>query len=76
VSRDLVPGLDPELVAQILRDAEGLRDPDADPDLEAVKTAILLEDSLGIALTDDDITPDVLGDPAAVASLVEQRGHA
>jgi hypothetical protein len=68
--------LDPALVAQVLRDAEGLRDPDADPDLEAVKTAILLEDSFGIALTDDDIAPDVLGDPAAVASLVERRGRA
>lgn len=68
--------LDPALVAQVLRDAEGLRDPDADPELEAVRTAILLEDSLGIALTDDDIAPDVLDDQAAVASLVERRGRA
>jgi len=61
---------DPDLVAQVLRDAEALREPDADPELEAIRTAILLEDSLGIVLTDDDIDPDVLGDPAAVARLV------
>jgi hypothetical protein len=70
------PGLDPEVVAQVLREAEALRDPDADPDLEAVRTAILLEDALGVVLTDDDITPGVLGDPDAVARLVERRGHA
>jgi hypothetical protein len=67
---------DPDLVAQVLRESEALRDPDADPDLEAVRTAILLEDSLGFVLTDDDIAPDVLGDLAAVARLVERRGHA
>jgi len=65
---------DPDLVAHVLRDAEALREPDADPDLEAVRTAILLEDSLGIVLTDDDIDPEVLGDPAAVARLVQGSG--
>ena len=70
------PGLDPDLVAEVLRDAEALRDPDLDPDLEAVRTAILLEDSLGILLTDADMTPEVLGDPAGVASLVARRGRA
>jgi hypothetical protein len=65
---------DPDLVAQVLRDAEGLRDPDADPELEAVRTAILLEDSLGIVLTDDDIDPGVLGDPEAVARLAQGPG--
>lgn len=68
MSRDL----DPDLVVQVLRDVGELADPDADPQLEAVKTAILLEDSLGLVLTDDDITPDVLGHPAAVAGLVER----
>jgi hypothetical protein len=77
VSRD--PGaaaLDPGLVAQVLLDAEALRDPAGDPDLEAVRTAILLEDSLGIVLTDADIAPEVLGDPDALARLVERRGRA
>ena len=76
MSGDLDPVLvDPALVEQVLRDYEALRDPDADPDLEAVRTAILLEDSLGIVLTEDDITPDVLGDLAAVTSLLERRGR-
>lgn len=73
--RDAAP-LDADLVAQVLRDAEGLRDPAADPDLESLRTAILLEDSLGIVLTDEDIAPEVLGDPDAVASLVERRRRA
>ena len=62
--------VDPELAAQVLGEAEGLRDPEADPELEAIRTAILLEDSLGIVLTDDDIAPDVLGYPASVARLL------
>jgi hypothetical protein len=64
------PELDPELVDQVLREAEDLRDPDADPELEAVRTAILLEDSFGIVLSDDDIAPGVLDDPVAVARLL------
>jgi hypothetical protein len=64
------PDLDPELVAQVLREAEELSDPEADPELEAVRTAILLEDTFGLALTDDDIAPGVMGDPAAVARLL------
>jgi hypothetical protein len=75
VSGELDHGLDAEVLAQVLREAEGLRDPGADPDLEAVRTAILLEDALGIVLTDDDITPDLLGDPASVADLVARQGH-
>jgi len=66
-------GSEPDLVAQVLRDAERLRDPGVDPALEAVRTAILLEDSLGVVLTDDDIDPQALGDPDAVAALVERR---
>jgi hypothetical protein len=65
---------DPDLVAEVLRGAEELRDPDGDPALEAVRTAILLEESLGVVLSDADIDPAVLGDPVAVAELVERRG--
>lgn len=74
MSRDPRPGADPALVAEVLAVAARLRDPEGDPQLEAVKTAILLEDSLGIVLTDDDIR--ALDDPAAVARLVEGRGGA
>ena len=60
-------------VEQVLREAHELRDPDGDPELEAVKAAILLEDSLDISLTEDDIGPGLLGDPAQVADLVARR---
>ena len=59
-----------DLVEQILRDYEALRRPDTDPELEAVRAAILLEDVFGIALSDAEIDPAVLADPSAVAALV------
>ena len=60
-------------VEQVLRELEELRDATGDPELEAVKSAILLEDSLGITLTDDDIDPSLLADPSSVAQLVARR---
>ena len=69
MSRDYESGR----VEQVLRELEELRDPKGDPELEAVKAAILLEDSLGIALTDDDIDPSLLADPSSVAQLVARR---
>ena len=60
-------------VEQVLRELEEVRDAKGDPELEAVKAAILLEDSLGITLTDDDIDPSLLADPASVAQLVARR---
>lgn len=65
--------IDRGLVEQVLGELDELRDPNADPELEAVKAAILLEDSLGITLTDADIDPAVLGDRSSVARLVEHR---
>jgi hypothetical protein len=55
---------------QVLRDFESLRDAGADPEMEALKTAILLEDVFGVHLSDADIDPAVLADPAAIAILV------
>jgi hypothetical protein len=66
-------GHPPELVEQVLRELEELRDPDGDPELEAVKAAVLLEDSLDVTLSDDDIDPQLLSDPDSVAALVERR---
>jgi hypothetical protein len=60
-------------VTEVLRELVDLRDPTGDPELEAVKAAILLEDSLGITLTDDDIGPALLGDHLMLAELVERR---
>jgi hypothetical protein len=59
-----------DLVEQVLRDCEALRRPDADPELEAVRAAVLLEDVFGITLSDAEIGPAVLAGPAAVAVLV------
>jgi acyl carrier protein len=71
-----------EQLVQVLREWQGLRDADADadadaeadagvdPELEAVRLAILLEDVLGAVLRDDDIDLAVLSDPDAVLKLV------
>ena len=69
MSRDYEPGR----VEQVLQELEELRDPTGDPELEAVKAAILLEDSLGITMTDDDIDPSLLAEPSSVAQLVARR---
>lgn len=62
-----------DIVEQILRDYDDLRRPDTDPELEAVRAAILLEDVFGIALSDAEIDPAVLADSSAVADLVARR---
>lgn len=60
-----------EQVEQVLAEWQAMRDPDAEPELEAVRLAILFEDILGISLSDGDIDLAVLSDPAAVAKLLE-----
>jgi hypothetical protein len=59
-----------DIVDQVLRDYDAVRRPDTDPELEAVRTAIMLEDVFGIVLSDAEIDPAVLADPAAMAALV------
>ena len=59
-----------DLVEQVLRDYDALRRPGTDPELEAVRAAIMLEDVFGITLSDAEIDPGVLADSAAVAALV------
>jgi hypothetical protein len=59
-----------DIVEQVLRDYDAVRRPDTDPELEAVRAAIMLEDVFGIALSDAEIAPAELTDPAAVATLV------
>jgi hypothetical protein len=59
-----------DIVEQVLRDYDALRRPDTDPELEAVRAAIMLEDVFGIALSDTEIDPAVLADSSAVADLV------
>jgi hypothetical protein len=66
--------LNREQVEQVLCEWQALRDVGADPELEALQLAILLEDVLGVTLTDNDIDLAVLSDPDAVESLLARRG--
>lgn len=62
-----------DVIEQVLRDYDALREPVADPELEAVSTAILIEDVFGVVLSDAEIDAAVLADRAdrsAVAALV------
>jgi len=66
-----------DIVEQILRDYEALHRPDTDPELEAVRVAIMLEDVFDIALSDAEIDPAVFADFSAVAALIARlRGAA
>jgi hypothetical protein len=56
-------------VEQVLRDHHALRSPDTDPELEAVRAAILVEDVFDVELSDAEIDAAVLGDARAVAAL-------
>jgi hypothetical protein len=59
-------------VLQILEDFEGLRDPHAEPELEAVKAAIFLEDVFDIRLRDSQIDPASLLAPGAMEHLLSR----
>ncbi len=61
--------MNPDSAEHILRDYGALRPSNADPELEAVRVAILLEDVFGITLPDADIDQAVLSDPSAAAAL-------
>jgi len=66
-----------DIVEQILRDYGACHHPGTgpgtDPELEAVRAAIMLEDVFGIALSDAEIDPAVLAGSAAVAALVLRK---
>jgi hypothetical protein len=83
--RDPGPGADGELTAQIAADLAAdlgqLRalhtGDDRDPGLDAVQLAILLEDALGVVLTDDEILglrPGGVADQVVVRSLLARAG--
>jgi hypothetical protein len=65
--------VEPEVTARVLRDYEAVRERNTDSALEAVCTAILVEDVFGVVLSDAEIDPAVLADPSAVAELVSRR---
>ena len=63
-----------EEIELALREWRAMRDPDTEPELEAVRLAILFEDILGVPLSDDDIDLAVLSDPDAVGTLLARGG--
>ena len=62
-----------DLIDQVLAEYEHQRTAYADPALEAVRTAIFVEDVFGITLRDDQIDPAVLTDPTALRGLMIRR---
>ncbi len=65
-----------DIAAQILRDYGALRQPGTDPELAAIRAAILLEDVFGITLPDAEIDPAVLTGPAALAAVAARLREA
>ena len=64
---------EPDMTASVLRDYDAARQPHTDSELEAVCTALLVEDVFGVVLSDAEIDPAVLDDPSVVAALVSRR---
>jgi hypothetical protein len=62
--------VDGDTVEQVFDDYAALHRGDTDPELEAVRAAILIEDVFGVTLSDAEINPAVLADASAVAALV------
>lgn len=58
------------LLDRLLAECEHLRPESADPDLQAVRLALLIEDVLGVTLTDEQISRDFLLGPKALKSLL------
>ncbi len=71
-----VQPLDRNMVERILRDYSAFRQGDTDPELEAVRVAILIEDVFGVRLSDADIEPSVLTGTSAVATVVARLNGA
>jgi hypothetical protein len=62
-----------DIIRQTFVDYGALRRPDTDPELEAVRAAILLEDLFEVTLSDAEIDPAVLADVSAMATLVARH---
>ena len=62
-----------DIVEQVLRDYEASRRSDADPELEAVRAAILIEDVFDVVLSDAEINPTLFADASAAAVLIARR---
>ena len=58
-----------DFLEQILGDYDALRRPGTDPELEAVRAAILFEDVFGVTLSDAEIDAAALTGGSALAAL-------
>ena len=58
------------LIDQFLSECEDLGLRDADPQLDAIRMAILVEDVFGLVLPDGQISPTVVGDRTALRALL------
>jgi hypothetical protein len=64
------------LIDQFLSECEDLGLRDADPQLDAIRMAILVEDVFGLVLSDEQISPTVIGDRAALRDLLAHSMNA
>lgn len=64
---------DDRTLERVLAEAAWVPSEEADPDLAALQIAILLEDALGITLTDSEIDTTRLSTPEGIRSLI--RSH-
>ena len=62
--------MDRDHADQVIGEYDALRDPAGDPELEAVKAALFVEDVFGVALSDEEIDLGVLGTAAAMRALL------
>lgn len=74
-TRPAVPpqAVDRERVERLLQEWAALRDPDLDPDLEALRGAILLEDAFGVTFRDEELDLALLSDPDTLVDLLGRR---
>lgn len=62
-----------EWVDRVLSEIAAARPTTGDPALDALRTAILLEDAFGITLDDDEIDPVILGTVQSIRETVLAR---
>jgi hypothetical protein len=62
-----------DFAARILTDYGAVCQPNPDPELEAVRTAVLIEDVFDVVLSDAEIDPGLLGSASGVVAMVNRH---
>lgn len=68
--------IDEEAIDRRLEELGPPRGPGGDEALALLELAIFVEESFGIALSDEDIAPEALGSAEAIRRLVLERSRA